>query len=187
MTDLPERLVSEFQNPDTRYEYSDAVVNAFVSSQIKALREERGLRQEQLAELIGTRQSGISRLERADYSSWRIGTLRKLARAFGVRLKISFEEFGTLLADVSGFTPDRLRPRPYESDPVFGAVRERVGQRPVPAEPIQALAATNMQESNIEQPQGRLIRFDRSKLSEEQQPRMRPGSERAGGSQVASR
>jgi transcriptional regulator with XRE-family HTH domain len=77
------------------------MTNAFVSAQIKALKEDRELTQEQIAELIGTQQSGVSRLLRSDYSAWNVDTLRRLARAFGVRLCIRFEEFGTLLTDVS--------------------------------------------------------------------------------------
>jgi len=57
-------------------------------------------------------------LERTDYATWKIETLRKLAKAFGVRLRVSFEEFGTLLEDVSGFR-NKMLPRPFEQDPVF--------------------------------------------------------------------
>jgi transcriptional regulator with XRE-family HTH domain len=106
-----------FQIP--RYVYADTAVNALVSAQIKALREDRKLSQKELAELVGTKQSGISRLEKADYATWKIETLRKLARAFGVRLRISFDEFGTLPPDLRGFTEDRLCPRRFEDDPVF--------------------------------------------------------------------
>lgn len=119
MNQLLERLKKDFENPEARSAYADSVTNAFVSAQIKALRDERKLNQEKLAELIGTKQSGISRLERADYSAWKIGTLRKLAKAFGVRLRISFEEFGTLPDDVAGFKKNRLLPRRFEDDPAF--------------------------------------------------------------------
>ena len=119
MNQLLDRLKSDFQNEDARYEYADSVVNAFVSAQIKELREDRDLSQGKLAELIGTKQSGVSRLERSDYSSWKVETLRKLARAFGVRLRLGFEEFGTILDDVAGFEPKDLLPRRFEDDPVF--------------------------------------------------------------------
>ena len=74
--------------------------------------------QQELADAIGTKKSGISRLENANYSSWKVETLRKLARAFGVRLRISFEEFGTLIPEIEGLEK-RLRPRKFEDDPVF--------------------------------------------------------------------
>ena len=74
------RLSKSLANEEARYAYADSVTNAFVAAQIKALREKRGFSQDELAGLIGTKQSGISRLERADYSSWKVETLRKLAR-----------------------------------------------------------------------------------------------------------
>ena len=123
MNQLLERLRKDLSNEDNRYAYADAMTNAYVSAQIKALKEDRNLNQGQLADLIGTQQSGVSRLLRPDYSAWNVETLRKLARAFGVRLRISFEEFGTLLDDVSGFNRKNLLPQKFEDDPVFKARR----------------------------------------------------------------
>src|SRR5206468_2523093 len=119
MNQLLKRLRKTFEDEDARYVYADSTTNALIAAQIKALREERELSQEKLAELMGTKQSGISRLEKADYSAWKIETLRKLARAFGVRLRISFDEFGTLLPDIGEFNKTRLTPRKFEEDPVF--------------------------------------------------------------------
>ncbi len=121
MNQLLERLRKTLTNEEARYAYADSIVNAFIAAQIKALRDERQLSQEELAVLVGTKQSGISRLEKADYSSWKVETLRKLAKAFGVRLRISFDEFGTLLPDIHGFSKGRLTPRKFEEDPVFKA------------------------------------------------------------------
>ena len=130
MNQLLERLKNDFRDEEARYAYADSVVNAFVSAQIKNLREARDLKQGDLAEMVGTKQSGISRLEKADYSVWKIETLRKLARAFGVRLSIRFEEFGTLLDDVAGFKKAKLLPRQFAEDPVFQA-RGRASHRKV--------------------------------------------------------
>jgi transcriptional regulator with XRE-family HTH domain len=114
-----QRLTSEFTAEDSRYAYADAVTNAFLTAQIKSLREERRLTQEELATKVGTHQSGISRWMNSGFSGCKVETLRKFARAYGVRLRISFEEFGTLPADVNGFTKERLAPRKFEDDPAF--------------------------------------------------------------------
>jgi transcriptional regulator with XRE-family HTH domain len=114
-----ERLKTEFTSEESRYAYADSAANAFLTGQIKALREDRGLTQEQLADLVGTQQSGISRWQNSGYSSCKVETLRKFAKAFGVRLRITFEEFGTLPEDVQGFTKKRLAPRRFEDDPAF--------------------------------------------------------------------
>jgi transcriptional regulator with XRE-family HTH domain len=136
---LFERLNKDFQDEEARYIYADSVTNAFVSAQIKALREDRELTQDELAELIGTQQSGVSRLERPDYAAWKIETLRKLARAFRVRLRIRFEEFGTLRDEVSGFDRKNLVPRKFEDDPAF---KEPTVKEPAPEE-VFAEAAKN--------------------------------------------
>lgn len=119
MDKVLERLKTEFASEESRYAYADSVSNAFLTGQIKALREDRGLTQEKLAELVGTQQSGISRWQNSGYSSCKVGTLRKFAKAFGVRLRITFEEFGSLPEDVRGFSKRRLSPSRFEDDPVF--------------------------------------------------------------------
>jgi len=127
MSQLLDRLRKDFQDEDARYGYTEAFLNAFVAAQIKTLREYQELSQVRLGEMIGTKQSGISRLENVNYSSWKVQTLRKLARALGVRLRISFEEFGTLIPEVERFKKETLRRREFKKDPVFnpGAVAAR--------------------------------------------------------------
>jgi transcriptional regulator with XRE-family HTH domain len=120
-----ERLKVEFSSEEARYAYADSVTNAFVIGQIKELREARKLTQDQLADLVGTQQSGISRWLNSGFSSCKVETLRKFARAFGVRLKISFEEFGSLPTDVRAFTKERLAPCKFEDDPAF---REEISE-----------------------------------------------------------
>ncbi len=119
MDKVLERLKTEFSSEEARYAYADAVTNAFLTAQIKTLREERGLTQDELAELVGTQQSGISRWLNSGFSACKVETLRKFARAYGVRLRITFEEFGSLPDDVRGFTEKRLAPHKFEDDPAF--------------------------------------------------------------------
>ena len=119
MSELLENLQSEFQDEAARYAYVETFLNAHIAAQLKTLREEYPMTQEQLAGKLHTKQSGISRLEKANYSSWKVDTLRKLARALGVRLKISFEEFGTLVPEVQNFNREALIRHRFEKDPVF--------------------------------------------------------------------
>jgi transcriptional regulator with XRE-family HTH domain len=121
MKDLLDRLRKYLADEESRYVYADSVTNSFITGQIKALREARGLTQDQLAELVGTKQSGISRWQSTGYAGCKVDTLRKFARAFGVRLKISFEEFSTLPTDIGGFTSERLTPQEFGKDPIFGS------------------------------------------------------------------
>lgn len=72
-------------DPEVKAAY-DALEPAF---QIARLRIERGLTQAQLAELVGTKQPSIARLERG-VSEPSLTFLRKLAAALGMRVEISF-------------------------------------------------------------------------------------------------
>ena len=71
-------------DPETRAAY-DALAPAY---QVARLRIERGLTQAQLAELVGTKQPSIARLERGD-SEPSVALLRKIAKALGARLEVN--------------------------------------------------------------------------------------------------
>jgi transcriptional regulator with XRE-family HTH domain len=107
------------EDEEYRYAYAEDFLNTYIATQIKVLRDERGMKQGELAEAIGTKQSGISRLENVNYSNWKTETLRKVARAFGLRLRISFETFGSLLSEDADFSRESLKRPKFEDDPVF--------------------------------------------------------------------
>jgi transcriptional regulator with XRE-family HTH domain len=119
MSEYRDTLREELRDEEYRYAYAEDFLNTFVATQIKVIREQRDLTQDELAELIGTKQSGISRLENVNYKSWKTETLRKIARALGVRLKISFETFGSLIDDGVRFSADSLQRAEFSEDPVF--------------------------------------------------------------------
>jgi transcriptional regulator with XRE-family HTH domain len=121
VSELLEQLRQSFPDKEYRDAYSESFMNSHVAAQIKVLREEYPLTQGELGEKIGTSQPGIARFENVNYSAWKVETLRKIARAFNVRLKITFEEFGTLPDDIEGFRRESLRRTPFERDPVFAA------------------------------------------------------------------
>lgn len=59
-----------------------------IAFQIIDLREKAGLTQKQLADLVGTKQSNIARLESADYTGYTLKTLDKIAKALKAKLEI---------------------------------------------------------------------------------------------------
>jgi transcriptional regulator with XRE-family HTH domain len=148
MNELVKRLRLDLEDQDSRYVYVDTITNAFIAAQIRGLREKRGLSQEQLAALMGTKQSGVSRLEQSDYSIWKVETLRRLAKAFGVRLRIRFEEFGTLLDEVSGFDDKNLLPRRFEDDPVFKIGSRLAHRKPRVRRPEKRQQTLRLQRNN---------------------------------------
>ncbi len=117
-----DKLRREFRDPEYAYSYADGFLNSYIATQLKVLREQRGWTQEKLAQESGMMQARISVLENVNYSSWSISTLRRLARALGVRLKVSLEEFGTLLPELEHFERKSLQRLPLAKDPVFGVL-----------------------------------------------------------------
>lgn len=59
-----------------------------IAFQVYDLRKKLGLTQKQLAELVHTKQSNISRIEAADYTSYTLKTLEKVTQALKARLQI---------------------------------------------------------------------------------------------------
>ena len=119
VADNPLRDEFIHEDEDYRYAYAEDFLNTYIATQIKVLRDQRGMKQEDLAKAIGTKQSGISRLENVNYSNWKTETLKKIARAFGVRLKITFETFGSLINEDAEFSRDSLKRDKFEDDPAF--------------------------------------------------------------------
>lgn len=64
--------------------------NAAVARQIYELRTAKGLTQKQLAELIGTQQPVIARLEDADYQGHSLAMLYRIGAALGCRVALAF-------------------------------------------------------------------------------------------------
>lgn len=64
-------------------------INSRVASMIFQLRTEADLSQKDLADLIGTTQSVISRLEDADYDGHSLGMLERITKALGYKLRLA--------------------------------------------------------------------------------------------------
>jgi predicted XRE-type DNA-binding protein len=64
--------------------------NIGIAEQVYNLRRQAGLSQKQLADLVGTTQSAISRLEDADYNGHSLTMLRKVAAALNQHIQVQF-------------------------------------------------------------------------------------------------
>lgn len=91
-TDAVEILDRVFIGDDTarREAVEKAVEDALVGQMIYDIRTQAGLTQKQLAELAGTDQAVISRLEDADYEGHTMSMLRRIAKALGKRVEVRF-------------------------------------------------------------------------------------------------
>jgi DNA-binding XRE family transcriptional regulator len=91
-TDAVEILHRRFfaGQPERLKELEEARADDEVARKIFKLRTGAGLTQAQLAKLIGTTASAISRLEDADYAGHSLAVLRRIAAALNRRIEIRF-------------------------------------------------------------------------------------------------
>lgn len=122
MSVIVEQLRQELKDPEYSEGYAESFLDSYIATQIKVLREQREFSQSSLADLINTRQGVISRIESVNYSKWNLSTLKKLARAFRVRLHVSFETYGSLLEEVDTFSRKSLERQPRESDVILNSL-----------------------------------------------------------------
>lgn len=130
MTQFSNRIKTSFSDKEYRHAYANEFLNTFIATQIKVLRKQCGKsKQRDLAREAGMKQSAISRLEDINYSSWSLSTLKRLAYAFDLRLKVSFESFGSLISDFERFDENSPQRAYFDIDPVFSRAATPVATR----------------------------------------------------------
>ena len=90
--DFTEDLAQRLRDPEFAAEYHEARRRASLGLKIAKLRTAQGISQAELAERLHTTQSVISRYESADYTSYRMDTLQRLAAALGGELVVDIKE-----------------------------------------------------------------------------------------------
>jgi ribosome-binding protein aMBF1 (putative translation factor) len=75
-------------DPELQEMIQEASLNAKVAQIIYAARTQAGLTQQELAELIGSKQSVIARLEDVDYEGHSLSMLQRIAQALNQRVDI---------------------------------------------------------------------------------------------------
>ena len=113
------RLREELDDPEARHDYAELFLNSSIALQIKALRLQRGWSQEDLAARADLHQAQILAMEQVSHSSWNLESLQKIAKAFDLSLRVSFETFGTLLNDYVEQDRSSLERSSFADDPAF--------------------------------------------------------------------
>lgn len=121
---IKERLLKRFHTKAYRRAYVDDLTDAFIATQIQVLREQREMSQEQLATAAGLGQSQVSKLEDVDNSSWTGRTLKKIAKAFDLRVVVRFESFGTAIPEIELMERRALERPSFSDDPVFATTED---------------------------------------------------------------
>jgi transcriptional regulator with XRE-family HTH domain len=109
-------LAREFVDEEYRRNWAEDFLDTSLALQIAALRLARGWKQSDLARKASTTQSAISRMEDVEYGAHSIRVLKQLAAAFDLRLKVSFEEFGSLIGESGAFSEAGLNRNSFHAD-----------------------------------------------------------------------
>ena len=89
-TDAVEILIRRLgDTPELRAQIEEEKLNIRVAQMIYDARQKAGLTQKQLAELVGTKQQVIARLEDADYEGHSLTMLQRIAAALGRQLEVA--------------------------------------------------------------------------------------------------
>jgi transcriptional regulator with XRE-family HTH domain len=86
------------KDPDLRAEVEDAQLFIDISMQLYKLRNDKNIKQQELAILAKIPQSNISRLESPGYQGYTLKVLSKVVRALDAKLRIEIVKTSTLTA-----------------------------------------------------------------------------------------
>lgn len=93
MNAIQDKLIREFADPEYAHTYMGSHTIDRIAGQVYWTRKKRGWTQDQLADNAGMAQERISKIEAGDFTSLTMKTLRKLAEALDVNLRVELEPF----------------------------------------------------------------------------------------------
>lgn len=106
----------KWQDPEYRQAYAEAAVEQGVAWQIRANRKARGWSQEQLADMLATQQSAVSRLEDPTYGKQTLETLTHVAAVFDCAVSVRFVPFSVLAVESLDLSPDAMIVKSFEQE-----------------------------------------------------------------------
>jgi len=122
MSSVRKQLLDSFKaGREYRSAFVEEKVRTSLAVQIKAIREQRGWTQPDLARELRKSQSWVSRLEDPNQTSPTIPSLLRVAEAFGVDLEIRFGRFSELLDRLGAMTPVSFEVPSFEEELKNGA------------------------------------------------------------------
>ena len=88
-TNFDRYLERKLEDPNFRARYQAAQRAWDIALQLAALRTARGLTQKQVADMLGTKQQAIARLEDPSYSGHSLSMVRRYVEALGANLDVT--------------------------------------------------------------------------------------------------
>lgn len=116
MNELVKQLAGEFKDGEYAHSYMTENANMRIAAQVRAIRQQRGWSQNELATRAGMAQERISKIESGDFQSLTLKTLRAIAKAFDIHLLATFVPFSAAILDFVALSPEWLQCEPRQSD-----------------------------------------------------------------------
>jgi transcriptional regulator with XRE-family HTH domain len=121
------KLIEDLKNKEYRDAFVEESISVGISFQIKALREQRNLTQEDFEKKSGMKQSQVSLLENPNHSGFSIATLEKIAAIYDVGLMVRFVPISDLVKWELNLDSESLKALSYKDDPYFIEPEEKEG------------------------------------------------------------
>ena len=107
---------TDWLDDEFREAYMEACVEQNLAWQIRFNRQQRNLDQEQLARIIGTKQSAISRMGDPNYGRHSIKSIVKIAHAFKCAVSIKLISYSELAEDSKRFSKKTAVVKSFEEE-----------------------------------------------------------------------
>lgn len=111
---LSKKLLDKLQRKPYRDTYVAENVRTGLAYQIRALREQRGWSQKDLADRLDTADSVISRVEDPDYGRVTLKTILEIGAAFDVAVLVQYVSFPEMLFKTRDVSPKALEVRSFD-------------------------------------------------------------------------
>ena len=120
MTSVRAQIVASLADKEYRDAFVQEAINQGIAFQIRAIRNQRGWTQGDLAERASKAQPEISRLEDPGYEGYTLKTLAKLASAFDVALTVRFIPFSALADEIGDESSRDFKVLSFDEDDALG-------------------------------------------------------------------
>lgn len=110
---IDDRIREDLEDPEFRQGFAEASEAWDMVIELARIRQEKGLTQEQLAEMVGTKQQNIARIENPAYEGHSLGLLRKVARALGMVVRVQFLPFEQVIEEEFPLAKKERKPVRY--------------------------------------------------------------------------
>lgn len=121
------QLLNSLADDEYRKAFVQERVRSSVALQIRSLRDQRKMTQQQLGDAIGMAQTWVSKLENPDYGKMTVSTLLRLANEFDTDLEIKFRPFSKTIRELPNQGPDYFRVPSFKEELKAGTLsKERM-------------------------------------------------------------